>query len=70
MARLTRALEEDLLERWYAQVYLRAKSTDPDGERDWYDMAIGFFLGAGWGRGVGPRTAERLALECMRRQWL
>lgn len=62
--------EEDLIARWHDDVYLRAKSTDPNSERDWYDMAVGFFLGAGFGKGCGPRTAERLATECMRRGYL
>jgi hypothetical protein len=40
-------MNEALIKRWKAEVVARAEEVDPDDERDWYDMAVGFFLGAG-----------------------
>lgn len=30
--------------RFLAEVYARGHTVDPDDERDWYDLALGFLL--------------------------
>jgi len=35
------------ISKWYTNVYLRSENIDPGNERDWYDMALGFFLASG-----------------------
>lgn len=48
-------------EAWIRDVYERAKEIDPEEERDWYDLAIGFFLGCG----LTSKRATELAVQMM-----
>jgi hypothetical protein len=34
--------------RWDKEIFEKAKEIDPDDERDWFDMAYGFFLALGF----------------------
>jgi hypothetical protein len=40
--------EDRALEKWEKLVYDRASTVDEQDERDWYDMAYGFFLALGF----------------------
>lgn len=40
--------------RFLAEVYRRAEDVDPNDERDWYDLALGFLLACE----VPPEIAE------------
>ena len=57
------ARDEALIQRWIEEVYSYADVIDPDHERDWYDMAIGFFLGARYTEAHSD-FAYDLANEC------
>jgi hypothetical protein len=49
--------------RFLAEVYHRAEDIDPNDERDWYDLALGFLLACE----VPPEIAEGepcLSLSC------
>lgn len=49
--------------RFLAEVYHRAEDVDPNNERDWYDLALGFLLACE----VPPEVAEGepcLSLSC------
>ena len=52
-------MNEKLIARWKDEVVGRGEEIDPNDEIDWYDMAVGFFLGAG----LSPDTALEHALE-------
>ncbi len=54
-----------LVKKFKEEVYDRAKEIDPENERDWFDMAYGYFLG----NGVDRDTAFDLALESTNRCW-
>jgi hypothetical protein len=54
---------ETIIARFEVYVSSKAEKVDPDGERDWFDLAYGYCLGAG----MGPRSAMKLALEIQER---
>jgi hypothetical protein len=49
----------EVLEKFRAEVCARSQAVDPQGERDWYDLSYGFFLGLG----LDPEDAHTAANE-------
>lgn len=39
---------QDVINLWKEKVYDKASEIDPDSERDWEDIALGFFLANGF----------------------
>lgn len=51
--------KEEALERFRTEICRREDEVDPEGECDWYDLSIGFFIGIG----VKPLNAHEYACE-------
>lgn len=51
--------QKELLEQFRLEVCLNSKAVDPDEERYWYDLSIGWFLA----KGMTINQATDLALE-------
>lgn len=62
----SKRLAEDHIKAWVANVFDRQHEIDPTFERDWFDMAFGFFLA----RGLSPDDALELTLEVENRNLL
>lgn len=60
------AADEKLLDDFRAEIIDRALEIDPMGERDWFDLAYGYFLGLH----KTPDSAYDLALELQKRNML
>jgi hypothetical protein len=50
---------EEAVKQWHEKVVDRPDAVDPDGERDWWDLAYGFFLALGF----DVETAQDMAGE-------
>lgn len=59
-------LEENMIEEFDVRIHQQEDEIDPDQERDWFDLAYGFFLG----KGVDAERAFELAWELQSRNLL
>jgi hypothetical protein len=53
----TTPAEQHAVERFRDEICARAEEIDPDEERDWWDLSLGFFLAAG----LDVESAEEMA---------
>ena len=58
--------QEFLIDRFTKEVLNRSDEVDFDHQRDWYDLAYGFFLGCT----VRAEEATYITNECMKRNLL
>lgn len=55
--------DEAAITDWRTRVYDRCDEIDPDRALDWYDLAVGFFLG----KSLTFEAAQNHASECIER---